>query len=108
MKRKKDTAPSPERLEILEKIRRLEAEGGESYHVDVEPDPSGHQLRPDEVASKSTTSFFQCLSHIHSIHLFFLKRPELVDQEIDRQADNDIDDRRHKLRNMQHIDPQSK
>ncbi len=48
-RKKKDLSPSPERLEILERIRRLEAEGGESFYVDVEPDPSGHQLRPDEV-----------------------------------------------------------
>lgn len=40
---------SPERLAILEKIRALEAAGGESYYVDVEDDPSGHELRPDEV-----------------------------------------------------------
>ena len=40
---------SRERLEILEKIKRLASEGGESYYVDVEPDPSGHELGPDEV-----------------------------------------------------------
>lgn len=40
---------SEERLEILERIRRLEAEGGDSYYVDVEPDPPGHPLAPDEV-----------------------------------------------------------
>ena len=48
-RKKKDTTPSPERFEILERIRRLEAAGGENFYVDVEPDPSGHQLRPDEV-----------------------------------------------------------
>ena len=41
--------PSAERLEILERIRELEAEGGQSYYIDVEHDPSGHELTPDEV-----------------------------------------------------------
>lgn len=50
MKRKKNEAvQSPERLAILEKIAALEAAGGESFYVDVEDDPSGHELRPDEV-----------------------------------------------------------
>ena len=51
MKRKNSTGAerSPERLAILEKIRALEAEGGDSFYVDVEDDPSGHELRPDEV-----------------------------------------------------------
>ena len=49
MKKKKKTCPSPERLEILEKIKRLEAEGGNSFYVDVEPDPPGHPLEPHEV-----------------------------------------------------------
>ncbi len=40
---------SPERLAILEKIAKLEAEGGESFYIDVEDDPSGHELTPDEV-----------------------------------------------------------
>lgn len=40
---------SRERLEILEKIAALEKEGGESFYVDVEHDPSGHELCPDEV-----------------------------------------------------------
>ncbi|MBE6554191.1 MAG: 1-acyl-sn-glycerol-3-phosphate acyltransferase [Ruminococcaceae bacterium] len=40
---------SPERLRILEKIRQLESEGGESFYVDVEDDPSGHELTPDDV-----------------------------------------------------------
>ena len=40
---------SQERLEILEKIKKLEAEGGTSFYVDVEPDPPGHPLAPDEV-----------------------------------------------------------
>lgn len=38
-----------ERLEVLEKIRALEAAGGESFFVDVEPDPPGHPLAPEEV-----------------------------------------------------------
>ena len=46
MKRKQ---PSPERLEILEKIRELEAAGGESFYTDVEPDPPGRPLTPEEV-----------------------------------------------------------
>ena len=41
--------PSPERLQILRKIRELEAAGGESFYIDVEPDPPGHPLTPDEV-----------------------------------------------------------
>ncbi len=49
MKRKKSTERSLERLAILEKIKALEAEGGDSFYVDVEDDPSGHELRPDEV-----------------------------------------------------------
>lgn len=36
-------------MEILERIRKLEAEGGESYYVDVEPDPCGPELGPDDV-----------------------------------------------------------
>lgn len=40
---------SPERLAILEKIQELEGQGGDSFYVDVEDDPSGHELRPDEV-----------------------------------------------------------
>lgn len=47
---KSQTKPrSPERLAILEKIKKLEAEGGDSYYIDVEDDPSGHELTPDEV-----------------------------------------------------------
>lgn len=41
--------PSPERLQILRKIRELETAGGESFYIDVEPDPPGHPLAPDEV-----------------------------------------------------------
>lgn len=48
-KDKKEIKRSPERLAILEKIRELEKQGGESFYVDVEDDPSGHELRPDEV-----------------------------------------------------------
>ncbi len=40
---------APDRLAVLEKIERLEREGGDSFYVDVEDDPSGHELRPDEV-----------------------------------------------------------
>ena len=40
---------SPERLAILEKIKELEQQGGDALYVDVEDDPSGHELRPDEV-----------------------------------------------------------
>ncbi len=53
MKHKKKTSSQIERdagrLAILEKIRQLECEGGDSFYVDVEDDPSGHELRPDEV-----------------------------------------------------------
>ena len=47
--KRKNTEPSVERLAILEKIRALEAEGGDSFYVDVEPDPPGHSLGPEEV-----------------------------------------------------------
>ncbi len=40
---------SPERIAILERIRELEALGGEHFYIDVEPDPPGHPLTPDEV-----------------------------------------------------------
>ena len=40
---------SPERLKILERIAELERLGGDSFYIDVEDDPSGHELRPDEV-----------------------------------------------------------
>ncbi len=51
MKRKTlETAErSPERLNILERIAELERLGGDSFYIDVEDDPSGHELRPDEV-----------------------------------------------------------
>ena len=48
-KDKKEIKRSPERLAILEKIQELEKQGGESFYVDVEDDPSGHELCPDEV-----------------------------------------------------------
>lgn len=51
MKRKSlETAErSPERLKILERIAELERLGGDSFYIDVEDDPSGHELRPNEV-----------------------------------------------------------
>ena len=51
MKRKtlETVEKSPERLKILERIAALEHEGGDSFYIDVEDDPSGHELRPDEV-----------------------------------------------------------
>lgn len=51
MKRKEKCVQqrSPERLAILEKIHALEAAGGDSFYVDVEDDPSGHELTPQEV-----------------------------------------------------------
>lgn len=45
----KRAAARAEREEILRKIAALEAAGGESCFVDVEPDPPGHPLAPDEV-----------------------------------------------------------
>ncbi len=48
-KAKTEMKRSPERLAILEKIQELEKQGGDSFYVDVEDDPSGHELRPDEV-----------------------------------------------------------
>lgn len=47
--KRKRTEPSPERLEILQKIADLEAQGGECFFQDVEVDPPDHPLRPDEV-----------------------------------------------------------
>ncbi|MBR7098401.1 MAG: hypothetical protein IKC59_03215, partial [Clostridia bacterium] len=51
---------SKERLEILEKIKELEALGGDNFYKDVEPDPQGHPLTPDEVdyLQKKWTSRF--------------------------------------------------
>ncbi|MBO5294910.1 MAG: 1-acyl-sn-glycerol-3-phosphate acyltransferase [Clostridia bacterium] len=50
MKHKKNPPErSAERLEILEKIKMLEREGGDSFYVDVEPDPNGPELGPDDV-----------------------------------------------------------
>ncbi len=52
MKHKKQQTPPVQdagRLEILKKIAKLEQEGGDSFYIDVEDDPSGHELRPDEV-----------------------------------------------------------
>ena len=40
---------SKERLEVLDRIRKLENAGGDRYFVDVENDPPGHPLTPDEV-----------------------------------------------------------
>ena len=48
-KEKGEAQRSPERMAILEKIRALEAAGGDSFYVDVEDDPSGHELTPEEV-----------------------------------------------------------
>ncbi len=45
----KHKEPSAERLEILSRIRELEKAGGDSFYIDVEPDPPGHPLAPDEV-----------------------------------------------------------
>lgn len=47
--KRKDTTPDPERLAILEKIKELEAAGGESLYQDLEPDPPGRPLEPEEV-----------------------------------------------------------
>lgn len=60
----KEIKQSSERLAILEKIATLEKEGGESFYIDVEDDPSGHELTPDEVdylhqkASSKIKTFF--------------------------------------------------
>lgn len=45
----KRAAAHAERTAILDKIAALEAAGGENWFVDVEPDPPGHPLAPDEV-----------------------------------------------------------
>lgn len=45
----KRAAARKEREEVLAKITELEATGGDSFFVDVEPDPPGHPLAPDEV-----------------------------------------------------------
>lgn len=39
----------PARIAILNRIRELEAAGGEQFYLDVEPDPPGHPLAPEEV-----------------------------------------------------------
>lgn len=47
--KRKDPSPSPERLAILEKMKDLEAAGGDSFYQDLEPDPPGRPLEPEEV-----------------------------------------------------------
>ena len=71
MPEKNEIKQSPERLEILERIAALEKAGGESFYVDVEHDPSGHELAPDEVdylrrkmSSKIKTFFARALAAI--------------------------------------------
>ncbi len=61
----KQKLPSPERLEVMERIRRYEAMGGEWFHKDVEPDPPGHPLTPEEVdylQKKCSTRFHAAVS----------------------------------------------
>mgnify|MGYP004616673157 CR=1 FL=1 len=43
------SAAHAERAAVLETIARLEAAGGESFFTDVEQDPPGHPLAPEEV-----------------------------------------------------------
>lgn len=43
------SAAHAERAAVLETIARLEAAGGESFFADVEQDPPGHPLAPEEV-----------------------------------------------------------
>lgn len=78
MKRKKPEGLSPERQAILDRIHRLEREGGESFYVDVEPDPPGHPLAPEEVdyLNKKFSSKF---------HTFVAKRMASVAQIIFRR-----------------------
>ena len=45
----KRAAARAEREDVLRRIAALEAAGGDSFFVDVEPDPPGHPLAPDEV-----------------------------------------------------------
>ncbi len=69
---------SKERLEILEKIKRLETEGGDSFYQDVEPDPPGHPLAPHEVdyLQRKFSSRF---------HAFLTRRIAAVAQKILRR-----------------------
>ncbi len=68
-KMKKQEQKHLERLRILEKIKALEAEGGDSFYVDVEDDPAGHELTPEEVdymrtkwGSKWKTFWARCMA----------------------------------------------
>lgn len=49
MRAERKAAAHRERTEVLARIAELETSGGEQYFVDVEPDPPGHPLTPDEV-----------------------------------------------------------
>lgn len=40
---------SPDRVEVVEKIKKYEKEGGESFFLDVENDPPSRPLLPDDV-----------------------------------------------------------
>ena len=47
--KRKIPQPTAERLEVQRKIAEYERLGGDCFHLDVEPDPPGHPLTPDEV-----------------------------------------------------------
>ncbi len=49
MKKEKHIEPARDRLEVIEKIKKYEAEGGESFFFDVENDPPSRTLLPHEV-----------------------------------------------------------
>ena len=69
---------SSDRLEILEKIATLEKEGGESFYIDVEHDPSGHELAPEEVD-------YLCKKMSSKIKTFFARIVAAVLQPIVRR-----------------------
>ena len=77
-RKKKEKSPAAERFEILEQIRRLEEVGGDNYFIDVEHDPSGHELAPDEVDYLQKKFSSKCKS-------FLARRVAAVAQPIARR-----------------------
>lgn len=65
--KQKKTAARAERERILARIAELEAAGGEHYFLDVESDPPGHPLAPEEVDYLQTKP-------LHRIQSFFARR----------------------------------
>ncbi|MBR2296452.1 MAG: 1-acyl-sn-glycerol-3-phosphate acyltransferase, partial [Clostridia bacterium] len=57
-----DIVLAPDRVEVVEKIKKYEAEGGESFFLDVENDPPSRTIMPDEVdyLNKKLSSKIKC------------------------------------------------